>query len=76
MRTYKNIGSLFIGQILLGEFMSETEPGTCVTINEYDYEPLCLKYETELTLVLLEQVWYSLVTSVILFRDELYGLIF
>ena len=50
MRTYKKIGSLFIDQRGLGEFMSETEPGTCVTINEYDYEPLCLKYETEYTL--------------------------
>ena len=50
MRTYKYIiylGSLFIGQRWLGEFMSETEPGTLVTINEYDYEPLRLKYETE-----------------------------
>ena len=43
----KKIGSLFIGQRWLGNFMNETEPGTLVTINEYDYEPLRLKYETE-----------------------------
>ena len=56
--------------------MSETEPGTCVTINHEDYEPLCLKYETEYTIVWFEQVRYYLVTSVILFSDELYGLNF
>ena len=56
--------------------MSETEPGTLVTINEYDYEPLGLKYETEFTLGYFEQVRYYLVTSVILFSDELYGLNF
>ena len=43
----KKIGSLFIEHRVLVEFMSDTEPGTLVAINKYDYEPLYLKYETE-----------------------------
>ena len=56
--------------------MSETEPGMLVTINDEDYEPLDLKYETEFTLGYFEQVRYSLVTSWIDFIAELYGLNF
>lgn len=43
----QKIGSLFMDQKHLCDFMSETEPGTFVTINEYDYEPLNFKYENE-----------------------------
>ena len=46
----QKIGSLFMGHIWLEKFMSETEPVTLVTINDEDYEPLGLKYETEYTL--------------------------
>lgn len=56
--------------------MSETEPVTLVTINDEDYEPLGLKYETEYTLGYFEQVRYYLVTSVVGFSAELYGLNF
>lgn len=72
----QKIGSLFMDQRGLGEFMSETEPGTWVTINEDDYEPLDLEYETECTLGWFEQVRYSLVNSGIEFSAELYGLNF
>lgn len=43
--------------------MSETEPVTLVTISEYDYEPLGLKYEAEYTLVWFGQVRYYLSNS-------------
>lgn len=46
----QKIGSLFMDQKHICDFMSETEPGTLVTINDEDYEPLGLKYETEYTI--------------------------
>lgn len=72
----QKIGSLFMDYRGLGEWLHETEPGTWVTVEDEDYEPLDLKYETECLLDWFEQVRISLVTSGIEFGAELYGLNF